>query len=93
MRVIGWLCVIGSGLALVAGILVGRDNLRVYRELCRRGQVWACGMDGMPAFTTGAVMALALLAFGILVLAIRPRRRRRDAYDPDDEQMRRIRRI
>jgi len=94
MRLIGWLCVIGSGLSLVAGILVARDNMRVYRELCARGRLWACGRDGMPAFTTGAIIAVGLLAFGILILAIRrPRARRSDAYDPDDEQMRRIRRL
>jgi hypothetical protein len=48
----------------------------------------------MPAFTTGAIIAIGLLAFGILILAIRrPGRQRCDAYDRDDEQMQRIRRI
>ena len=95
MRLIGWLCVVGAGLSMILGVLIGRENMRVYRELCARGRFWACSQDGMPAFTTGAIIAIGLLAFGILILAIRrrPARRRRDAYDPDDEQMQRIRRI
>ena len=94
MRLIGWLCVVSSPLSLTIGILFSRENRRVYDVLCGQGRLWACAKDATGPAITGALIALGLLVFGILILAIRrpQRRRRRNAYDPDDEQMRRIRR-
>jgi hypothetical protein len=37
MRLIGWLSVVGAGLSMILGVLIGRENMRVYRELCARG--------------------------------------------------------
>jgi hypothetical protein len=81
---------------LVIGILFSRENRRAYDVLCGRGRLWACAKDATGPAITSVLIALGLIVFGILILAIRRprrRRRRRDDYDPDDEQMQRIRRI
>jgi len=96
MRLIGWFCVLGSAVSAGLGILIARENRRAYSVLCGRGRVWACLQDSTGAAWAGLLIGIGLLAFGILILAIRrPRRPRRgrNAYDPDHEQMRLIRRI
>jgi hypothetical protein len=91
MRALGWVFVALAPVALVLGGLIGRENMRVYAELCRRGWVQACRQDGMPAVWMGLSIAVGLFAFGVIILAIRrprKRRRRRQGRGGDDDTMR-----
>ena len=94
MRLIGWLCVIAAPLAMTLGVLVAQMNTRVYGELCGQGRIWACGIAGAEAARTWLMVAVGLLAYGILILAIRPPQHRRpsESDDPYDEQPQRFRR-
>ena len=67
MRVIGWLCVIAAPLAMTLGVLVAQMNTRVYGELCGQGRIWACGIAGAEAARMCLMVAVGLLAYGILI--------------------------
>jgi hypothetical protein len=89
MRLLGWLCVIVSPLVMTLGVLFVREDNRVYNTLCGQGRIWACGKAGEPL--PWLLVAVGLLAYGILILAIRPpQARRSNDDDPDDEQPQRF---
>jgi len=94
MRLIGWLCVIAAPLAMTLSVLLARVNNRVYGELCGQGRIWACAICGAEAARMWLMVAVGLLAYGILILAIRPTQHRRsnESDDPYDEQTQRFRR-
>jgi hypothetical protein len=94
MRLIGWLCVIAAPLAMTLGVLAAQTNNRVYGELCGQGRIWACGIAGAEAARMWLMVAVGLLAYGILILAIRPPQPRRpnEPDDPYDEQPQRFHR-
>ena len=94
MRLIGWLCVIAAPLAMTLGVLVAPMNTRVSGELCGQGRIWACGIAGAEAARMWLMVAVGLLAYGILILAIRPPQPRRsnEPDDPHEEQTQRVRR-
>jgi len=94
MRLIGWLCVIAAPLAMTLSVLLARVNNRVYGELCGQGRIWACALGGAEAARMWLMVAVGLLAYGILILAIRPPQHRRahESDDPYDEQTQRFRR-
>ena len=80
--------------AMTLGVLVAQMNTRVYGELCGQGRIWACGIAGVEATRMWLMVAVGLLAYGILILAIRPPQHRRpnESDDLDDEQTQRFRR-
>ena len=94
MRLIGWLCVIAAPLAMTLSVLLARVNNRVYGELCGQGRIWACAIGGAEAARMWLMVAVGLLTYGILILAIRPPQHRRsnESDDPYDEQTQRFRR-
>jgi len=93
MRLIGWLCVIAAPLAMTLSVLLARVNNRVYGELCGQGRIWACALGGAAAARMWLMVAVGLLAYGILILAIRPPQHRRahESDDPYDEHTQRFR--
>jgi hypothetical protein len=94
MRLIGWLCVAAAPLAMTLSVLLARVNNRVYGELCGQGRIWACAIGGAEAARMWLMVAVGLLAYGILILAIRPPQHRRspESDDPYDEHTQRFRR-
>jgi len=67
MRLIGWLCVIAAPLAMTLGVLAAQTNNRVYGELCGQGRIWACGIAGAEAARMWLMVAVGLLAYGMLM--------------------------
>ena len=70
---IGWLCVLGAGISLLAGLLAGHFVKPRRRRRRRESNVEAFLREEFPGFIPFAIAAAGLLALGVVILRMRGR--------------------
>ena len=69
MRLIGLLCVMGAGIALIGGLISGHLAPRRPRSRRRRDDSFIASLrEDFPGFIPSAVVAAGLLVLGLLIL-------------------------
>jgi hypothetical protein len=69
-KLIGWLCMMGAGISMLAGMLSGHfaPHRRKFRG--KRSAFQALMGESAPGFVQSALLAAVLLALGLLFLVI-----------------------
>jgi len=70
---IGWLCIFGAGISLLAGLLASHFVRPRRRRRRRESNVEAFIREELPGFIPFAIMAAVLLVIGVVILRIRGR--------------------
>jgi formate-dependent nitrite reductase membrane component NrfD len=70
---IGWLCIFGAGISLLAGLLAGHFVRPRRRRRRRESNVEAFIREELPGFIPFAIIAAGLLVIGVVILRIRGR--------------------
>jgi hypothetical protein len=70
---IGWLCIFGAGISLLAGLLAGHFVRPRRRRRRRESNIEAFLREEFPGFIPFAIMAAGLLAIGVVILRMRGR--------------------
>ena len=65
---IGWLCIFGAAISLLAGLLAGHFVRPRRRRRRRESNVEAFLREEFPGFIPFAIMAAGLLAIGVVIL-------------------------
>jgi hypothetical protein len=71
MRGIGWLCIFGAGISMLAGLLAGHFVRPRRRRHRRESDIEAFLREELPGFIPFAIIAAGLLAIGVVILRMR----------------------
>jgi membrane protein YqaA with SNARE-associated domain len=72
-KLIGWLCVMGAAISMMAGLLAGHFVRPRRRRRRRESNIEAFLREEFPGFIPFAIMAAGLLAIGLVILRMRGR--------------------
>jgi hypothetical protein len=70
---IGWLCIFGAAVSMLAGLLAGHFVRPTRRRRRRESNIEAFLREEFPGFIPFAIMAAGLLAIGVVILRMRGR--------------------
>jgi membrane protein YqaA with SNARE-associated domain len=70
-KLIGWLCLMGAAILMMAGLLAGHFVRPRRRRRRRESKIEAFLREEFPSFIPFAIMAAGLLVIGVVILRMR----------------------